>query len=93
MAGENDVGLRVLVASACVATIVGVGYYLVSEYRTRQREQEAATQRALGDALRKGCLEDLASAGPAYYPHPKAIANCLDMGALTELRCRRWKTC
>ncbi|MDG4890925.1 hypothetical protein [Mesorhizobium sp. WSM4887] len=84
MDGKNDAGLRVLVACACVAIIVAVGYYLIGEYRTHQGEHEAATQRALADVLRKGCLEDLASAGSTYDPHPKAVANCLSMGALTD---------
>ena len=85
MDSKNDAGLRALVACACVAVIVGVGYSLVNEYQRRQREQEAATQRELADVLRKGCLKDLAAAGSVFDDvHPFTAANCLYIGALTE---------
>lgn len=84
MAGKNDAGLRLLIAGACVAIIVGVGYYLVGEYRSQQQEKEAAQRQLVDKVLREGCLDDLDAIVSIDQSHPYIIANCLYTGALSE---------
>ncbi|RWQ14152.1 hypothetical protein [Mesorhizobium sp.] len=84
MPSKNDAGLRLLIAGECVAVIMGVGYYLIGEYRTQQREKEAAGQRLLSETLRQACLDDLNSARSINLSAPYKIANCLQWGHLSE---------
>jgi hypothetical protein len=64
----NNVRLRLLVAGAFAAIIVGVGYYVLGEHRSHQQGKEATLQQLVDNALRQGCLEDL----KATFPSPRA---------------------
>lgn len=84
MTNRNDAALRALIAAACVATIVGVGYSVIGEYRTSHQEQEVAQRPLVDKVLRDGCLEDLAAIVAIDQKHPYTIANCLYLNALRE---------
>ncbi|QND57551.1 hypothetical protein [Mesorhizobium huakuii] len=80
-------GLRFLIAGACIAVIVGVGYYLFSEYRNYQRQKDEAAQEQMHAALRRICIDELAKLDKSFGISPSEknqIANCLYMGSLTE---------
>lgn len=82
-----NAGLRLLIASACIAIIGGVGYYLLSEYQASQEARAAETQRQLNATLRDGCLKQLAALNTTFSISPTErtrVANCLYMGSLTE---------
>ncbi|ADV14897.1 hypothetical protein Mesau_05925 [Mesorhizobium australicum WSM2073] len=84
---KADSGLRLLIAGACIAVIVGVGYYLFGEYRNYQRQKDEAEQEQLQAVLREDCVDQLAKLNKAFGISPtekNRIANCLYMGSLTD---------
>ena len=85
--GKIDYVLRVLIAGACIAVIAGVGYYLLGEYRTHEREKAEALQARIDARLREDCVEEMAKLNLAFGISPTEktkIANCLSIGALSE---------
>lgn len=72
--------MRVLVAAACIAIIIGVTYFVSAEFVTYRMARDADTKKALADTLR-ACLDDLQS----VLPNKTKIRNCLDMGALGDV--------
>ncbi|CDX26721.1 conserved hypothetical protein [Mesorhizobium plurifarium] len=73
--------MRVLVAAACIAIIIGVTYFVSSEFVSYRIAHDADIKKALADTLRVACLDDLQS----VLPNKTKIRNCLDMGALGEV--------
>lgn len=85
--GKTDPALRILISGACIAVIAGTGYYLLGEYHSYQRTQEAQTQSALKAVFRESCLNELANLSNTFGVSPaqkNEIANCLYLGALSE---------
>jgi hypothetical protein len=80
----NNARLRLLVAGAVAAIIVGVGCYVIGEHRSRQQGKEATLQQLADNALRQGCLDDLKATFSIPPSHPYEVANCLRMGYLSE---------
>jgi hypothetical protein len=78
----NNARLRLLGAFAAV--VVGVGYYVLGEYRTHQHGKEATLQQLVDKALRQGCLDDFNATLSIPPDHPYEVANCLRMGYLSE---------
>jgi hypothetical protein len=80
----NNARLRLLVAGAFAAIIVGVGYYVLGEHRSHQQGKEGTLQQLADNALRRGCLDDLNAMFSIPPSHPYEVANCLRMGYLSE---------
>ena len=72
----NNARLRLLVAGAFAAIVVGLGYYVLGEHRSHQQ--------VVDNALRQGCLDDLNATFSIPPSHPYEVANCLRMGYLSE---------
>ncbi|QKD15523.1 hypothetical protein [Mesorhizobium sp. NZP2077] len=76
----NNARLRLLVAGAFAAIVVGVGYYVLGEHRSHRQGEEATLQQLVDKALRQGCLDDLNATLSIPQSHPYEVANCLRMG-------------
>ncbi|MGX5830132.1 hypothetical protein [Mesorhizobium sp. 43Arga] len=85
----NSAQVRLLLAGAFAATIVGVGYYVLGERESDQQGKEATLQHLVDKTLRQGCLDDLNATLSIPPSQPYEVANCLRMGYLSEAEVKR----